>query len=113
MVKLGPGTMSKAQFREALHSILGDSAMVRCVKPKASVELQDLDELTTEEEVATTVNTALEKAAISKAESRGQKMDTVILTELAVETDPSSWTPGVTSVLGSAKCAGPDRSRIG
>lgn len=63
LVELGPRTTSKGQFGEDFHSILSDFAMGQCIKLKATAELHDLDELTTEKEMITAVHAALETAA--------------------------------------------------
>lgn len=53
LVELGTGTMSKAKRGNGLLSTLGESVMVRCIEPKATIEIGDLDELTTAKEVTT------------------------------------------------------------
>lgn len=84
-VELSQGTTTKAQFGEAIRSTLGDTATIRCVKPRAAVELRELEELTTEEEVLTAVYAALEKKVVeekvSKDNLRGQNMATVTFLE--------------------------------
>lgn len=46
LVELGPGTDSKAKFRDDLRSTLDKTAIVRYVEPKATIEVVDIDELT-------------------------------------------------------------------
>lgn len=85
LVELGSGTKNKPRFGYALRSTLGGSATVRYMEPKATVELRNLDELSTVEEVSAVINTTLEgnvKANIfvSKTNSQGKKMTTFTLT---------------------------------
>lgn len=84
LVELGPGTKDKSKFGEVLRTTLGANATVRCTVPKSTVELRDLDELTTEEEVTTVLNAMLGKTFdgkvfVSKANTRGQKIAIVTL----------------------------------
>lgn len=79
LVELGDSSGTKAEFGADLQSILGANASVRILEPKSTLEVRDLDELTTEEEVSTAVKSVLGepsemKIFVSKANSRGQKM---------------------------------------
>lgn len=40
LVELGPGSMNKAQFGNALCSTVGDSTKVCCIEPKVTLDLQ-------------------------------------------------------------------------
>lgn len=80
-MELGHGTEEKAKSGETLRSTLGQCAKVRYIEPRATVELWDLDALTTEEEVTTTVNTALNRDVeaivfVFKPNLQGQRMVT-------------------------------------
>lgn len=84
LVELGSGTKSKADFGDALQTTLGTTATVRCLEFKSTIEIRDLDELTTEQEIITVLNTELKKSPdakvfVTKANSWGQKMAIVTL----------------------------------
>lgn len=59
-MQLGPGTESKAKYGNDHRSTLGDTAAVSCEGLEAIIDLRDLDELTTVEEVTAAVNATME-----------------------------------------------------
>lgn len=79
LLELGPKTKDKATLREAMINVLGDTATVRCLEPRITLEIRDLDCLTTENEVREAVVRALNnytgdfKISLSKANSREQR----------------------------------------
>lgn len=84
LVEFGGPSGSKADFGSELKDILGSNASVRVLEPKLTVEVRDLDELTTESEVRAAIESALGgqsemKIFVSKANSRGQKIAIITL----------------------------------
>ena len=55
LLELGSKTTNKEGFCEALRGVLGESASVRSLEPRITLEIRDLDCLTTEEEVRNAV----------------------------------------------------------
>lgn len=79
LIELGQSSESKSDFGADLQSVLGTKASVRLLVPKTTLEVRDLDELATEEEVTVAVKSVLgasveSKVFVSKANARGQKM---------------------------------------
>ena len=79
LVELSDSSGNKSAFGADLQTILGNSASVRVLEPKSTLEVRDLDELTTEAEVETAAQSVLGGAVevrtfVSKANSRGQKV---------------------------------------
>nr|AMS38368.1 hypothetical protein [Bactrocera tryoni] len=60
LLELEKGQSTKASFCEALKSTLKETATVADLKTKATIEIRDLDSLTTKEEVAGAVKEALQ-----------------------------------------------------
>lgn len=137
LVELGPGTKSKSDFGDALQTTLGATALVRCLDPKSTVELLDLDELTTEAEVKSVLDVEVKKSVdarifVSKANPRGQKMALITLPVPDAETllkkgrIKIGWVscrvraklvlPRCFKCLGyghvAGGCTGPDRSKL-
>lgn len=85
LVELGREKGDKVAFGEALRRSLGGLATVRSLEPKESVEIRDLDDLTTVDEVTAAVIGATGGLAehpavsITKSNSRAQRMAIVTL----------------------------------
>lgn len=80
LVELGAGAEKKDIFAENLRKSFGQNASVRSVEPMTTLEIKDLDSLTTEEEVKTVLGEALNEAEfaygvyITRENSPNQKM---------------------------------------
>jgi hypothetical protein len=79
LIELGQSSGSNSDLSTDLQSALGTNASVRTLEPRATLEVRDLDELATNDEVAAAVESALgakveKKVFVSKANARGQKM---------------------------------------
>lgn len=80
LVELGAKTGDKTAFGESLRAILGDNAMVRSLEPRETVEIRDLDSLSTSEEVTDAIRRDLGELAadltvsVTGANSRAQRM---------------------------------------
>lgn len=85
LVELGRNTKDKAAFETVICSILQESATVRQLEPKVSVEIRDLDSLSSEEEVTEAIRQQLGEHAgdlrvhLTKANNRGLKVAIVQL----------------------------------
>lgn len=86
LLELGKTAKNKESFREALRGIVGANATVVSLQPKATIEIRDLDSLTTAEEVTEAVKKAMKdesdiKVFFTKTNSREQKMAFVEIDE--------------------------------
>lgn len=85
LVELGRQTGDKAAFGNNLRSSLGGAASVRTLEPKETVEIRDLDDLTTAEEVTAAVISATGGKAenlvvsLTNSNNRAQRMAIVTL----------------------------------
>lgn len=89
LVELGPNTKDKAAFAETIRGILGENAAVSSLNRQKTVEIRDLDELATPEEVTEAIKRDLKdlagdlRVSVTKANSRALKMAIVTLDEAA------------------------------
>lgn len=80
LVELGTNTRNKENFCEALRGALGETATVRSLEPKITLEIRDLDCLSTEEEVKAAIQRDLKdytgelKVSVTKTNAREQRM---------------------------------------
>lgn len=138
LVEFGATPGNKAAFGDALRGILGSNATVRDLEPRETVEIRDLDSLTTPEEVMEAIRGALPehaedlKVLITKANNREQKMAIATLDAkganqlikaqhikigwVRCRVRPRVVVPRCFRCLGyghlAGACKGPDRSRL-
>lgn len=85
LLQLAKGEKIKDTFSEAIKSTLQDTAELREVKPKTTIELRDLDSFTTSEEVMDAIKSVLKnpsadcKVHVGASNSREQKRATITL----------------------------------
>ena len=85
LLELGPKTTNKEGFSNTLKEILGEQASILMLEPKSTLEIRDLDDFTTEEEVKEaftrdfgTTNENI-KVYVTKPNARAQKVAIVNL----------------------------------
>lgn len=86
LLEFGNGAKNKENFRETLIGIVGKNGKVVRLEAKATIEIRDLDSLTTTEEVTQAVKKTLKderdiKVFLTKTNSREQKMAFVEMDE--------------------------------
>lgn len=85
LLELGNTSKNKSAFSDALQHILAGKAVVRSLEPKETLEIRDLDSLTTKEEIQNAIKRDLKELAgevqvsVTKANSREQKIAIVQL----------------------------------
>lgn len=90
LVELGSKTTNKDGFSSALKTAIGESGTVSILEPRASIEIRDLDSLTTPEEVKDAVERELGASAgvvkvfLTQPNKREQKLAVVSLSERGV-----------------------------
>ncbi|XP_046679323.1 uncharacterized protein LOC124366766 [Homalodisca vitripennis] len=90
LVELGSKTTDKDGFSSALKTAIGESGIVSVLEPRASIEIRDLDSLSTAEEVQEAVERELGASAgvvkvfLTQPNRREQKLAVVSLSERGV-----------------------------
>lgn len=83
LVELGEKTKDKAAFSDVLKKILEGKAVVRSLEPKETLEIRDLDGLTTKEEVEEAITRDLKELAgdiqVSVTKANSQELKTAIV----------------------------------
>lgn len=80
LLEIGANSSKKSEFGEKLRSIMKDEAVVTCMEPRDTIEIRDLDDATTKEEVEeaiyreTKVNAEDIKTTLLGPNSRGLKL---------------------------------------
>lgn len=91
LLELGDKTKDKGVFQSSLANILGESATVQRLEPKETLEIRDLDSLTTSEEVIEAIKKmggeliGKPKVSLTRENSRGLKMAIVELSARGAE----------------------------
>ena len=86
LVELGPKTINKVTFCEAVKGLLGEKALVSSLEPTCALEIRDLDCLTEKNEVEEAIKRECPEVTnvrigITSANSRGQKLAVVEVAE--------------------------------
>lgn len=80
LLEIGANSSNKSEFGEKLRSIMKEDTIVKCLESRATIEIRDLDEATTKEEVEeaiyreTKVNAGDIKITLLGPNSRGLKL---------------------------------------
>lgn len=87
LVELEHNCKNRGAFSKAVKAAVGNSGTVRDLVPKATVEIRDLDDITTEEDIRAALSRDLgehhevNRVSLSKTSYRGQRSATVVLQE--------------------------------
>lgn len=86
LMEIGKGAEDKAEFAKQIQKVLGETANVKNIIPMTTVEIRDLDSLTTAEEVKASLERDIKESikvriTITKPNSRQQRMAIVEMEE--------------------------------